>query len=211
MNKCVERDFYAEKKAAEIAKLKIENDENVIKSKKISEPKADKISELELEIGNLKESNEKLKAEARNIKVENENNLSKKDLEINRLRSELLVFTDRYDWQFFKRVLSVLKEDREREQVLDEYEATDLVESLRLKPKLQVKNIIYEVLFNHAGECFDFEEDDTSAETRVALILGEIFTPEDPFKMLDEFRLNRYCQGFVHEMYRQIRIREADY
>ena len=55
MNKCVERDFYAEKKAAEIAKLKIENDENVIKSKKISEPKADKISELELEIGNLKE------------------------------------------------------------------------------------------------------------------------------------------------------------
>ena len=106
MNKCVERDFYAEKKAAEIAKLKIENDENVIKSKKISEPKADKISELELEIGNLKESNEKLKAEARNIKVENENNLSKKDLEINRLRSELLVFTDRYDWQFFKRVLS---------------------------------------------------------------------------------------------------------
>ena len=184
LSKYVKRDYYAEERTAEIAKSKIVNGRNQIKPKPISDLKANKISELELELKNLKATNETSKAEAHKIKNENKENQSKKDLEINRLKKELLVFNDRHDRQFLKRVLSVLWDDYEMK---DESELYDLVIGvLSEKPKLQANRKIYEVVF-------------------------EIFTPEDPFKMLDEFRLNRYCQGFVHEMYRQIRIREADY
>jgi len=148
----VKRDYYAEERAAAIAKLKMEND---IKFKPICDSEADKVSELELELEQLKASHEKSTTEARQIKIENEKNKSKKDLEISRLQTELQVFTDRYDEQFLKRVQSVLWDDYE---MFEEDKIADLVfGSLGVKPKLQAKHEIYKLFFNYAGESFDFD------------------------------------------------------
>ena len=207
LSKYVKRDYYAEERTAEIAKSKIVNGRNQIKPKPISDLKANKISELELELKNLKATNETSKAEAHKIKNENKENQSKKDLEINRLKKELLVFNDRYDRQFLKRVLSVLWDDYEMK---DESELYDLVIGvLSEKPKLQANRKIYEVVFDYAGENFDFdeEEEDKGAEIEVAQILGSIFTQDDCFKMYEVIKSDPYCVDLINEMNRKIRIR----
>ena len=211
--KSIKRDYYAEERAAEMAKFKIENEKNRVKSKTLSDTIPNKLSELELEIENLKESHEKFKAEAKQIRLEND---SKKDAEINRLRKELSLFADRYDSPFFKRVLSVLKEDDERVSILRGLDAENLVEYLSVKPKLQVKLKLYEVVCNYAAESFDDFEDVyfsfcTSAETKAAKILGEIFTPDDPCIMCDVLKRDQFWLGYINDMNEKIHSRTHDY
>ena len=64
--------------------------------------------------------------------------------------------------KFLKRVLSVLWDDYEMK---DESELYDLVIGvLSEKPKLQANRKIYEVVFDYAGENFDFDEEEDECD-----------------------------------------------